>query len=140
MTDTEKPEASVEQLSKFLAARLEDGHGEALFDIGTEDNVAGDSMGFTKEQWDFALNRVSEAADKSGAAVKVLMSRNVGGEEDVGPIKENDLSCSGKVLVRRKPASIDDVIETRIAVVGNGMPMKPVLRYNAVLTYRSRCR
>ena len=29
--------------------------------------------------------------------------------------------CTGKVMIRRRPVKVEDVIETRIAVVGNGM-------------------
>jgi GTPase len=97
--------------------RLEEGHGECLLDLGLEDN--GDSMGFGKSEWDFALERLERAARAEGADCNVLMSRNVGGAGDVGT-HGKDESCSGKVMVRRKPNSVDDVIETRIAVVGNG--------------------
>jgi GTPase len=108
---------SVKQLSKHIHGRLEEGHGECLFDLGLEDN--GDTMGFNKEDWEFALKRIEDAATETDAECSVLMTRNVGGVGDVGP-NGKDTSCSGKLMVRRKPASVDDVIETRIAVVGNG--------------------
>lgn len=91
-----------------------------LLDLGVEDN--GDTMAFLKENWDFALRRLVGVADQMKADCRVLMTRNVGaGEEDVGPRDPKDTACSGKVMVRRRPQSVDDVIETRIAVVGNGM-------------------
>lgn len=34
--------------------------------------------------------------------------------------KNKRVECTGKVMVRRVPAKVEDVIETRIAVVGNG--------------------
>jgi hypothetical protein len=90
-----------------------------LFDLGLEDN--GDTMGFTKDNWEFALKRLEIVADKLKADTRVLMTRNVGtGDEEVGPRDAKDTACSGKVMVRLQPQSIDDVIETRIAVVGNG--------------------
>jgi GTPase len=89
-------------------------------DVGLEDS--GESMDFTKADWDFALARLKETADKANADCSVLMTRNVGGTSEVGPLKDDDKCCSGKVLIRRRPASIDEVIETRIAVVGNGEP------------------
>ncbi|KAK8242090.1 GTP-binding protein [Phyllosticta capitalensis] len=108
---------SVAQLSGYLDGRLLEGHGEALFDLGLEDN--GDSMGFSREDWDFALERVTKAAADVNADSRLLMTRNVGGENEVGPLNAKDSSVSGKLVVRRRPESVDDVIETRIAVVGN---------------------
>lgn len=108
---------SVGLLSNHLNARLLDGHGEVLFDLGLEDN--GDSMGFTKEDWEFALARLEQAASGVNADCRLLMARNVGGDVDVGPANQKDTSLSGKLIVRKRPESVDDVIETRIAVVGN---------------------
>jgi GTPase len=110
---------SIKQLTKYIHGRLDEGHGECLFDLGLEDN--GDAMGFNKEDWEFALQRLEDAAKEEGAECSVLMTRNVGGAGDVGP-NGKDTSSSGKLMIRRKPASVDDVIETRIAVVGNGKP------------------
>ncbi|EOD44232.1 putative gtp-binding protein [Neofusicoccum parvum UCRNP2] len=108
---------SVALLSNHLNARLLEGHGEALFDLGLEDN--GDPMGFSKDDWDFALARLEQAAADVNADFRVLMTRNVGGDVDVGPANAKDTSVSGKLIVRHRPESVDDVIETRIAVVGN---------------------
>lgn len=108
---------SVALLSNHLNARLLEGHGEALFDLGLEDN--GDPMGFSKDDWDFALARLEKAAADVNADFRVLMTRNIGGDVDVGPANAKDTSVSGKLIVRHRPESVDDVIETRIAVVGN---------------------
>jgi GTPase len=113
----DKGDETLKQLSKALSRRLLEGHGEALFDLGQEDN--GESMGFSKEQWDVAWCRLQRAATALKADCRLLMSRNVGGEEDVGPLNEKDKTCSGKVMIRQKPKTVEDVIETRIAVVGN---------------------
>jgi GTPase len=111
-------EDGIRRLGDNIRARLDEGSGEALMDLGLEDS--GDSMEFTKADWDFALARLREIANNSNADCSILMTRNVGGDVEVGPLKEDDKSCCGKVLIRRRPASIDEVIETRIAVVGNG--------------------
>jgi GTPase len=111
-------EDGIRRLVDNIRTRLDDGSGEALMDIGLEDS--GDSMEFTKADWDFALARLREAADKVNADCSILMTRNVGGEVEVGPLKDGDESCCGKVLIRRRPDSVNEVIETRIAVVGNG--------------------
>lgn len=112
-------EDNEKQLSTWISTRLEDANGEMLMDLGLEDN--GDAMGFTKEDWDFALKRVEEVAGKLGADCSIQMTRNVGGDVEVGPAQgvKDSTACSGKLMIRRRPKNVDDVIETRIAVVGN---------------------
>ncbi|PVI00887.1 hypothetical protein DM02DRAFT_718146 [Periconia macrospinosa] len=105
-------------LAEHLKARLDEGHGEALFDVGLEDS--GDSMAFTKQDWTTALKRINAACEVAKADYKLLMTRNVGdGELEVGPRDAKDTGASGKLILRRRPETVDDVIETRIAVVGN---------------------
>lgn len=114
-TDADTVEESVVALQELLSARLDEGHGEALFDVGIEDN--GDPMGFTVNDWRSALARIEQCATAISADIKILMTKGVGGDVEVaeGEVK----ACTGKIMIRRKPASVDDVIETRIAVVGN---------------------
>lgn len=110
-------EENVKALTEYLQGRLAEGHGEALFDLGLEES--GDSMNFSKEDWDNALSQLERAACGVNADCKVLMTRNVGGEVEVGPASPKDKGACGKLIIRRKPEAVDDVIETRIAVVGN---------------------
>ena len=109
---------TLQQLSEIVQSRILEGHGEALLDLGQEDN--GESMGFSKEQWDVAIDRLQRAAGLLRADCRILMTRNVGGDEEVGPLNEKDKGATGKVMIRQKPATVEEVIETRIAVVGNG--------------------
>jgi GTPase len=111
-------EENVAALAEHIKERLAEGHGEVLFDVGMEDS--GDSMGFTKDQWDFALARIDVVCEQIKADYKMLMTRNVGGDVEVGPRDAKDTGFSGKMILRQQPQSVDDVIETRIAVVGNG--------------------
>ncbi|KAJ4351616.1 uncharacterized protein N0V89_006959 [Didymosphaeria variabile] len=112
-------EDNVDKLAEYIEGRLAEGHGEALFDLGLEDS--GDSMAFSISDWESALRRVGEVCDKTKADYKLLMTRNVGAdpELEVGPRDAKDTGASGKLILRRRPESVDDVIETRIAVVGN---------------------
>lgn len=87
--------------------------------MGLEDN--GDSMGFSKEDWGYALERLQKACEATNADFRVLMTRNVGGDIEEGPANPKEKGACGKLMIRRRPATVDDVIETRIAVVGNGM-------------------
>ena len=111
-------EVTLQQLSNVVQSRLLEGHGEALFDLGQDDN--GESMQFSKEQWDVALDRIRRASKILKAECRLLITRNVGGEAEAETKNEKDKSCTGKLLIRQIPETTEDVIETRIAVVGNG--------------------
>ncbi|MCJ1453171.1 hypothetical protein MMC28_003517 [Mycoblastus sanguinarius] len=113
----EDAEVTLQQLSNVLQKRMLEGNGETLFDLGQEDN--GESMAFSREQWDVALDRIRQAANILQADCRVLMTRNVGHAEEVETTKEKDKSSIGKVMIRQAPETPEDVIETRIAVVGN---------------------
>ncbi|KAL5119629.1 hypothetical protein ACEQ8H_002475 [Pleosporales sp. CAS-2024a] len=110
-------EENVPALVEHMRERLAEGHGEALFDVGLEDN--GNSMGFSKENWAFALERIGVACEQLKADYKMLMTRNVGGDVEVGPRDAKETARSGKMILRQRPENVDNVIETRIAVVGN---------------------
>ena len=114
----EDAEVTLQQLSGILQKRMLEGNGETLFDLGHENN--GESMGFTKEQWNVAWDRIRRAGSFLQAECRLLMTRNVGGDEEVETPNSRDQSCTGKVMIRQAPETPEDVIETRIAVVGNG--------------------
>ena len=100
-----------------MRSRIDEGHGETLFDIGLEDG--GETMNFAREQYEHALSRVREAAHSLKADVRVLLTYNVGGDAEAETKNTKDTSSHGKILIRQTPATAEDVIETRIAVVGN---------------------
>lgn len=109
---------SVKQLHDIISSRLDEGHGECLFDIGLEEN--GDSQGLDQTQWKTALERIQKLCDNSKADWRILMTKNVKDSDvDVGNELKKENGCVGKVMIRRRPEEIDDTIETRIAVVGN---------------------
>ncbi|CAD6568199.1 MAG: hypothetical protein ASARMPRED_001457 [Alectoria sarmentosa] len=113
----EDAEVTLQQLSEVLQKRMLEGNGETLFDLGQEDN--GESMAFSKEHWDVALDRIRRAAKMLQAECRILMTRNVGGPEEVETLNGKDKSATGKIMIREEPETPEDVIETRIAVVGN---------------------
>ena len=114
----------MQKLKNVLQDRMLEGNGETLFDLGREDS--GESMCFNKEQWDVALDRIRRAAKIINADCQILMTQNVGDALDVAMESDKDKSCTGKLMIRQAPDTAEDVIETRIAVVGNGMksPLK----------------
>lgn len=114
---SDEASASLQQLTGLVQSRLDEGHGETLFNLGQEDS--GDVMGLTKVEWDTALARITEASRALKADVNVLLTYNVGGKADASPAHAKETACYGKLLIRQHPATAEEVIETRIAVVGN---------------------
>ncbi|KAI5920502.1 P-loop containing nucleoside triphosphate hydrolase protein [Camillea tinctor] len=113
-------EASQGRLLQYIDERLVEGHGEAVFDLGFENN--GESMRLTRAEWYTALARLRTTAKKLRGDCDVLLTKNVGGDaeaESTGDNSSKEADCTGKVLIRQAPSSVEQVIETRIAVVGN---------------------
>jgi GTPase len=111
-------DATLAQLSGYIQSRIDEGHGECLFDLGLESN--GDSMNLSKPDFQHALARVTEAAKSLKADARVLLTCNVKEGPEESTIKSpKDTSSHGKLLIRQSPSTAEDVIETRIAVVGN---------------------
>ncbi|PFH62295.1 hypothetical protein XA68_14290 [Ophiocordyceps unilateralis] len=122
---------SLEQLQRVVAARVDEGGGETVFHLGQEDG--GESMQLSAAQWSEAYDRLVRAAKLLRADCELLLTRNVGGSVEAVTTttssggsagkrvnkKDATAFCSGQVLIRRVPARPEDVIETRIAVVGN---------------------
>jgi len=106
-------------LTDLVRSRLEEGHGETVFEVGFENN--GDSMTLSKADWNISMGRLKQATAKEKADCLLLLTKNVGGEVEAESTLSNEKEneCNGKILIRRQPATPDDVIETRIAVVGN---------------------
>ncbi|KAK2744371.1 hypothetical protein FQN57_004266 [Myotisia sp. PD_48] len=117
LDDSPDVKPTLDQLVNVVKLRLEEGQGETIFDLGQEDN--GEWMGFDKEQWEFALNRLCQAAKELRADCRVLLTYNVGGPEEATAKNDRIKYSYGKVLIRQAAATVEDVIETRIAVVGN---------------------
>lgn len=118
--DEGEEEKSLQKLVDVIDTRLLEGHAEAVFDLGFENN--GDSMRLTKAEFDAALARLRKAAKMLHAECNVLLTKNVGGEAEADSVasgKDKDTDCSGKVMIRQAPSAAESVIETRIAVVGN---------------------
>ncbi|KOS21068.1 GTP-binding protein 1 [Escovopsis weberi] len=116
----EDDDDSLRRLADLLVDRIEEGAGETVFDLGFENN--GDSMHLSLEEWERAYARLQSAAKNIRGHCQLLLTKNVGGEEEAESTAtkpDRDKSCSGKILIRRIPPKVEDVIETRIAVVGN---------------------
>lgn len=116
-TGEEDPGTSLQTLAGILQSRIDEGHGETIFDLGLEDG--GDSMGFDVAQWNQALQRLREATEMLSAYCRILVTYNVGDSSE-SPVKNARLKDSwGKLLIRQSADSVEEMTEIRIAVVGN---------------------
>ncbi|KFY19020.1 hypothetical protein V491_04624 [Pseudogymnoascus sp. VKM F-3775] len=87
---------AIPRLAEVLRARILEGHGETVFDIGFENN--GEFMNLTKAEWEGALARLREAASGERAECQVLLTKNVGGEAEAETVDDKEKESSGKVL------------------------------------------
>ncbi|RPA95243.1 P-loop containing nucleoside triphosphate hydrolase protein [Choiromyces venosus 120613-1] len=103
------------RLRELLLSRIKEGRGETLFEVGMDNNNA-ESMEFTKEEYEQAMEAVKTAATEIRAAVTVLITSNLGvdGEEPT-----DGKGVASTVLIRQKPESLEGLLEIRVAVVGN---------------------
>ncbi|KAE8148138.1 P-loop containing nucleoside triphosphate hydrolase protein [Aspergillus avenaceus] len=113
----DQAEDSLQRLGSTLQARIDEGHGETIFDLGVEDG--GESMGFDLAQWSTALQRVRDAAGTLPAHCRILSTYNVGGPEESKSKNDRIKDSCGKVLIRQPADSVEEMAEIRIAVVGN---------------------
>ncbi|KAL7271639.1 hypothetical protein RUND412_005582 [Rhizina undulata] len=104
-----------EKLQELISLRLAEGRGETLFDVGLENN--GDSMNFSKEEYEIALKTIQNVVRKLQAAISILLTRNLGVPGEAEP---DGKGVWAKVLIRKNPAGdIERLLEIRVAVVGN---------------------
>ena len=110
--------SSRETLKGIIQAQINEGRGETLFDVGLERN--GDGMGLGKEEYEAALERLEEVAKGMGSAATVLLEKGGVAEGEGKGAANASEGWHGKVLIRRQPKVIEELLEIRVAVVGNG--------------------
>lgn len=93
------------QLVTQLNFRLSEGNGEAIYELGVEDN--GRKRGLPPAHLAASLETLTKMAHQLGAETQVL--READGKE--GRVAQ--------VLVRKVPKALEDYVDIRIAVAGN---------------------
>ncbi|KAF9100957.1 hypothetical protein BGX27_000168 [Mortierella sp. AM989] len=126
-------ESNIESLQTLLTARIREGSGETLFEIGVEEDGA--SMNLTDVEYQTALSTVRTAATAVGAEVAVMHEQIPGSPvpaTDIAavptttdsastPVTESDHATFRRsyVMIRKIPKSVEELLELRVAVVGN---------------------
>uniref|UniRef100_A0A8C6MC51 GTP binding protein 2 n=1 Tax=Nothobranchius furzeri TaxID=105023 RepID=A0A8C6MC51_NOTFU len=98
-----------EHLATQMKWRLQEGRGEAVYQIGVEDN--GMLVGLSEEDMRASLNTLHRLAEKVGADIAVLREQEVDYDSDV-PRK------IAEVLLRKVPDD-QQFLDLRVAVLGN---------------------
>ncbi|XP_064599993.1 GTP-binding protein 2-like [Liolophura sinensis] len=103
-------ESRFEHLVTQMKWRLQEGHGEAIYEIGVEDN--GLCVGLSESDLNASLTNLQKMAQRLGASLTVLRERSV---------EDEDCSYDRKaleILVRKVPDD-QQFIDLRVAVLGN---------------------
>uniref|UniRef100_A0A672IW58 Tr-type G domain-containing protein n=1 Tax=Salarias fasciatus TaxID=181472 RepID=A0A672IW58_SALFA len=98
-----------EHLATQMKWRLQEGRGEAVYQIGVEDN--GMLVGLSEEDMRASLKTLHRLAEKVGADIAVLREREVDYDSDI-PRK------IAEVLIRKVPDD-QQFLDLRVAVLGN---------------------
>nr|XP_046232607.1 GTP-binding protein 2b isoform X2 [Scatophagus argus] len=99
-----------EHLATQLKWRLQEGRGEAVYQIGVEDN--GLLVGLTEADMKASLKTLKRMAEKVGADITLLREREVDYDSDRSTRK------IAEVLVRKVPDD-QQFLDLRVAVLGN---------------------
>ncbi|KAL3473141.1 P-loop containing nucleoside triphosphate hydrolase protein [Aspergillus californicus] len=110
-------EESTKTLAEILQNRIDEGHGETIFDLGLEDG--GESMSLELDQWNTALQRLRDVANTLPAFCRILLTYNVGGAEESRTPSDRIKGAWGKILIRQPAETVEEMAEIRMAVVGN---------------------
>ncbi|KAF9166465.1 hypothetical protein BGX21_000109 [Mortierella sp. AD011] len=132
-------DSNIESLQTLLAGRIREGSGETLFEIGIEEDGA--PMNLTDEEYQTALSTVKTAATAVGAEIAVMYEQIPGAlpvpapdskavsppaeaesASSAAPTAEGDQAATFRrsyVMIRKIPKSVEELLEIRVAVVGN---------------------
>ncbi|KAL4238582.1 GTP binding protein [Mactra antiquata] len=100
----------IEHLVTQMKWRLEEGQGEAIYEIGVEDN--GLLVGLTEYELNASVHTLKSMAQRLGATLTVLRDRRVEGED-----REEERRAL-EILVRKVPDD-QQFIDLRLTVLGN---------------------
>ncbi|KAI9495855.1 P-loop containing nucleoside triphosphate hydrolase protein [Zychaea mexicana] len=99
----------IQALEHLMSTRLDEGRGETLFEIGVEDD--GEKMTLTDDEYQQALITVGKIVEKLDADFSTVEERGKHNQQQQGIL--------ATLMIRRRLKTVEDLLEIRIAVVGN---------------------
>ncbi|KAJ3222548.1 Short integuments 2, mitochondrial [Clydaea vesicula] len=118
----QKLKPNLDTIKKLLL----DGNGEILLDVGVDDD--GNSLNLSDEDFEHYMNELTNIAHELESEATLLKKRSNIKFRNQGnnSTKENELKTTdrdcynyGHVLIRKRCGKIEDLLEIRVAVVGN---------------------
>jgi GTPase len=98
-----------EHLVTQMKWRLQEGLGEAIYEIGVEDN--GLLSGLAEKEMKSSLDTLRLMAERLGASLTIIRERKI-------DVKNNEKRISAEILIRKVPDD-QQFIDLRIAMLGN---------------------
>ncbi|KAF7731816.1 hypothetical protein EC973_008331 [Apophysomyces ossiformis] len=102
----------IEWLKRRIGEQVEEGVGEMLFEIGLEED--GTPMHLTKEEYGQCLTTLAGVIsnfEADYAEIDKPGEQNAESQEEEGIVSH--------IMIRKRPKSVEDMLEVRVAVVGN---------------------
>ncbi|KAK4519019.1 Cut9-interacting protein scn1 [Mucor velutinosus] len=105
----------IDHLTHLISTRIDQGRGETLFEIGLEED--GSSMNLTQDEYNKCIETIRTVTDKLQADFANIDELNT-----LDPTAKPANSTASDVyhlMIRKRPQSVQDLLEIRVAVVGN---------------------
>ncbi|KAL0142639.1 P-loop containing nucleoside triphosphate hydrolase protein [Mucor lusitanicus] len=105
----------IDYLTNTIATRIDQGRGETLFEIGSEED--GSSMNLTPDEYNTCIDTIRLVTDKLHADFANIDELNI-----LDPTAKPANAATSDVhhlMIRKRPQSVQDLLEIRVAVVGN---------------------
>ncbi|CAO3618334.1 unnamed protein product [Mucor fragilis] len=105
----------IDYLTNSISTRIDQGRGETLFEIGLEED--GSCMNLTQDEYNKCIETIRMVADKLQADFANIDELNT-----LDPTAKPANSTTSDVyhlMIRKRPQSVQDLLEIRVAVVGN---------------------
>ncbi|KAG0006673.1 hypothetical protein BGZ65_005329 [Modicella reniformis] len=149
-------ESNIESLQNLFTARIREGSGETLFEIGIEEDGA--PMNLTEAEYQIALTTVRTAAAAVAAEVAIMHEKNSGAlsgsstqvddkeastsipEQTTASTADGETFKTCYVMIRKLPKSAEELLELRVAVVGNVSTLLGVLTKGVLDDGRGKAR
>ena len=108
VADTAQSQPKVIGLPEYIADNITYEGGEFVLNIGSPSHNGGQPMSLTQEELDLAISNVTLASKLSDCDAALLHSETTADGERIA-----------HMMIRRIPASAEELVELRIAVIGN---------------------
>ncbi|GAA5797605.1 hypothetical protein HPULCUR_002995 [Helicostylum pulchrum] len=106
----------IEYLTNLLSQRINQGRGEALFEIGVEED--GSEMNLSQQDYVKCIETISTVTNTLEADFADIDELNQIDSTTTTTARNKD-NIVAHLMIRKRPKSVQDLLEIRVAVVGN---------------------